>query len=63
MHLFLAALATLFVIAGFVGFAAGGLPTIMFWILAAVCVVAAWRVRPQRQRIHEDRHSDDAGLH
>jgi len=37
MHLFMAALAILFIVLGFSGFALGGLPTIVFWFLAAVC--------------------------
>lgn len=59
MHLFLAALAVAFMIAGFVGFAAGGIPTIVFWILAGVCVLAAWKSRPPRQRAREDRAMRD----
>jgi len=55
MHLVFAALAVLFVILGFTGFALGGLPTILFWFLAAVCVVAAWRARSTRQRRREGR--------
>jgi uncharacterized membrane protein YbaN (DUF454 family) len=56
MHLFLAALALLFVILGFVGFAYGGLPTIIFWFLAAVCIFGAWNSRPAHQRLREDRN-------
>lgn len=59
MHLFLAALAVAFMLAGFVGFAAGGIPTIVFWFLAAVCVFAAWKTRPQRQRVREERAMRD----
>jgi uncharacterized membrane protein YbaN (DUF454 family) len=55
MHLFLAALAVLFVILGFTGFALGGLPTILFWFLAAICLVGAWGARSNRQRRREDR--------
>lgn len=56
MHLLLAALAVAFVIAGFVGFALGGLPTIVFWVLAGVCVIGAWKLRPRPQRVREDRN-------
>ena len=56
MHLFLAALALLFIVLGFGGFAFGGLPTIVFWILAAICVVGAWKLRSDRQRRREDRN-------
>lgn len=55
MHLILAALAVLFVILGFTGFALGGLPTIVFWFLAALCVFGAWKLRSNRQRRREDR--------
>jgi uncharacterized membrane protein YbaN (DUF454 family) len=54
MHFFLAALALLFVILGFTGFALGGLPTIVFWFLAAVCLVGAWKMRSDRQRRREN---------
>lgn len=54
MHLFLAALAVLFIILGFTGFALGGLPTILFWFLAAICVVGAWTARSNRQRRREN---------
>ncbi len=57
MHLILAVLAILFVIGGFIGFAAGGIPTIVFWVLAACCIVGAWRTRPARQRRREERLS------
>ena len=50
MHLFLAALAVLFVILGFTGFALGGLPTIIFWFLAGVCMFGAWKARITRRR-------------
>ena len=50
MHFFLAALALLFVILGFTGFALGGLPTILFWFLAAVCLGGAWKLRSDRLR-------------
>ena len=55
MHLFLVALALLFIVLGFVGFGFGGLPTIVFWFLAAVCVVGAWKLRSDRQRRRETR--------
>ena len=55
MHLFLAALAVLFIILGFSGFALGGLPTIVFWILAALCLLGAWKARSNRQRARENR--------
>ena len=59
MHLFLAALAVAFIIAGFFGFAAGGIPTIVFWVLAGVCVFAAWKTRLLHQRVREDRAMRD----
>lgn len=55
MHLVLAALAVIFVILGFSGFALGGLPAILFWFLAGVCVFGAWKARSNRQRQREDR--------
>ena len=54
MHIFLAALAVLFVILGFAGFGFGGLPTILFWFLAAVCLAGAWKFRSDRQRRREN---------
>jgi Flp pilus assembly protein TadB len=60
MHLFLAALAVLFVILGFGGFALGGFPTIIFWFLAALCLLGAWRMRSARQRRREDRNLPSA---
>ena len=56
MQFFLAALAALFVILGFIGFAAGGVPTVIFWALAGVCVAGAWKIRSDRQRRHEQRN-------
>jgi uncharacterized membrane protein YbaN (DUF454 family) len=50
MHLFLFALAVLFLVLGFTGFALGGLPTILFWFLAAICLVGAWKARSTRKR-------------
>jgi len=55
MHLVLAVLAVLFVIAGFVGFI-GGVFTLIFWALAVLCLIGAWKLRPRRQRTREDRH-------
>lgn len=55
MHLVFAILAVLFVIAGFVGFI-GGVFTIIFWSLAVLCVIVAWKLRPARVRRHEDRN-------
>jgi flagellar biosynthesis component FlhA len=55
MHLFFAALAVLFIVLGFTGFAVGGLPALVFWSLAALCLVGAWKTRPNRQRRREDR--------
>lgn len=60
MHLFLAALAVLFVILGFTGFALGGLPTIVFWFLAAVALLGAWRLRSNRQHRRENRNLPSA---
>lgn len=56
MHLFLGALAVLFLILGFSGFALGGFPTLIFWFLAAICLVGAWKLRTDRQRRREDRN-------
>ena len=56
MHLFLAGLAVLFFFGGFVGFAAGGLPTILCWFLCALCVYGAWKKRPASQRARENRN-------
>jgi uncharacterized membrane protein YbaN (DUF454 family) len=53
MQLFLAALGLLFLVLGVTGFALGGLPTIIFWCLAAVCFFGAWRSRSLRQRQRE----------
>jgi hypothetical protein len=58
MHIFLAALAALFTFLGLAGFALGGLPTIVFWILAGFCVFGAWKLRPEHQRRREDRNLD-----
>lgn len=55
MHLFLFALAVLFIVLGFAGFGLGGIPTIVFWILAALCVVGGWKMRSDRQRRRENR--------
>jgi uncharacterized membrane protein YbaN (DUF454 family) len=54
MHLLLVALAVLFIILGFTGFALGGLPTILFWFLAAACLFGAWKARSNRQHRRED---------
>ena len=54
MHLLFVALAVLFVILGFTGFALGGLPTLVFWFLAAACLFVAWKARSSRQRRRED---------
>lgn len=56
MHLFLFALAVLFIILGFVGFGLGGIPTIVFWIFAALCLIGGWKMRSSRQRIRENRN-------
>ena len=56
MYIFLSALAVLFLILGFVGFALGGLPTLVFWILAGACIAGAWKMRSDRQRRHENRN-------
>jgi hypothetical protein len=50
MTFLLAALAVLLVIAGFVGFAYGELPTLICWSLAALCIYGAWRLRTARRR-------------
>lgn len=55
MSFLFAALALLFIILGFGGFAFGGIPTIVFWVLAALCIVAGWKSRSLRQRRREDR--------
>lgn len=56
MHLFLGALALLFIVLGFAGFGFGGIPTIVFWVLAALCLIGAWKMRSDRQRRREDRN-------
>lgn len=56
MHIVLGAMALLFIVLGFAGFALGGLPSIVFWILAAFFIMAAWKMRSDRQRRREDRH-------
>jgi hypothetical protein len=55
MHLVLALLAVVLVILGFVGFAFGGLPTVVCWVLAALCIGGAWKLRPAGQRRRENR--------
>lgn len=55
MHIFLTALALLFIVLGFAGFGLGGIPTIVFWILATLCVIGAWQLRSDRQRRRENR--------
>ena len=55
MHLVFSVLAVLFVIAGFVGFI-GGVFTIIFWGLAVLCLLAAWKLRPARVKRNEDRN-------
>lgn len=55
MFIFLSTLALLFLILGFIGFGLGGIPTIVFWVLAALCIVGAWKLRSDRQRRREDR--------
>jgi hypothetical protein len=61
MHLALSILAAVFVIAGLVGVAARGIPTIVFWVLAALCVFGAWKLRPRHQRVREDRKMREPG--
>jgi peptidoglycan/LPS O-acetylase OafA/YrhL len=55
MAIVLAVFAVVFVILGFGGFAFGGIPTIVFWILAALCIFGGWKLRSGRQRRREDR--------
>ena len=55
MHLVLTILAVLFILGGFVGFFLGVIPTIVLWFLAALCIIAAWKSRPNTQRAREDR--------
>ena len=56
MHIVLTVFAVVFFVAGFAGFFFGGLPTIVFWFLAGVCIAAAWKLRPDWQRRREDRN-------
>ena len=56
MHIVLAVFGVVFGLLGFAGFFFGGLPTIVFWILAAVCIGIAWRIRPNWQRRREERN-------
>ena len=55
MHMILAILAVLFVLAGFVGLFLGVLPSLVAWTLAAICIYFAWKIRPEAQRRREDR--------
>jgi membrane protein implicated in regulation of membrane protease activity len=55
MHFLLFALAVACLVAGFLGFAAGGIPTIVFWVLAGVFILLGWKARPMSQRQQEDR--------
>ncbi len=55
MHLVLAVLAIVLVLVGFVGFAMGVIPTIVAWVLAALCILGAWKLRPAAQRRREQR--------
>jgi uncharacterized membrane protein YbaN (DUF454 family) len=55
MQFVLMCLAVVFIVLGFVGFGLGGLPTLLFWILAAVCIAGAWQLRSGRQRRRENR--------
>ncbi len=61
MHLFLTGLAVLSVVLGFIGFGFGGIPTIIFWVLAAFCIAGAWKLRSDRQRRREDRNLASRG--
>lgn len=54
MHLLVASLAVLFLLAGLISFAARGVSTIVFWSLAAGCVIASWKMRPQPERVSEN---------
>jgi hypothetical protein len=56
MQILFAALALVFLVISFTGFALGGLPTIFFWFLAALCIGAAWSMRSRRQRVREDQN-------
>ena len=55
MHVILTVLAVIFVLGGFVGFFLGVIPTIVLWVLAAFCILGAWKARPARLRRREDR--------
>lgn len=57
MHAILTVLAVLLVIAGFAGFFLGVVPTIVAWVLAALCIIGAWKSRPDSQRRREQRLS------
>lgn len=56
MVVFFAVLAVLFTLLGFAGFFFGGLPTIVFWTLAALCIGIGWKLRSDRQRQRENRN-------
>ncbi len=55
MHLVFTVLAVIFVLGGFVGLFLGVIPTIVLWVLAALCIIAGWKLRPPAQRRREDR--------
>lgn len=55
MQTILAVLAVILVLAGFVGFFFGVVPTIIAWVLAGLCVIGAWKARPSVSR-EDDRH-------
>ena len=57
MHIVLSILAVVLILGGFVGLGLGVIPTIVAWLLAAFCIMGAWRLRPEAQRRRERRLS------
>ena len=49
MHIILGLLALVFIILGFVGFV-GGLPLLIFWVLAALCLWGMIKTYPRNRK-------------
>ena len=60
MHQVLMILAVLCFLGGFAGFFFGVIPTIVLWVIAAFCIIGAWRSRPASQRRREERFGGPA---
>ncbi len=59
MHVVLVILAVIFAILGFVGFAYGGIPTIVFWVLAGLCIAGGWTLQRSRLKARSARLDRD----